>query len=121
MADFDNLWSTDVVLTANGDVNTVTSTALGEQRVLRRLMTNPGDYIWHPDYGAGLPRYVGTNLNLLEIEGVIREQLAKEKAVTQSPPPVVKLRPILNGLFVNILWIDADTSQQATLEFDVTA
>ena len=56
-SDFDQLWGDDLTLTATGQVALVDGTPKGEQRVLRRLLTNPGDYIWHPEYGAGLPRW----------------------------------------------------------------
>ena len=118
--DLDQLFGEDVALTDTGDLSTVTGTALGEQRVYRRLMTNPGTYIWHPNYGAGLPRYVGTNLNILQLEGVIRAQIALESVVARQPVPVVDIVPILNGVVVTILWVDNNTGQQATLEFDLT-
>ena len=44
---------------AAGDLAPAAGTLRGQQRVLRRLLTNPGDYIWQPGYGAGLGQFVG--------------------------------------------------------------
>lgn len=120
-SDFDQVWGSDISLTAAGRIALVDGTAKGEQRVLRRLLTNPGAYIWHPDYGAGLPRYVGQNLHFNELEAVIRQQLRLESVVARVPVPVIKLRRIVNGVFVAIMYVDAVTNTQANLSFDLTA
>lgn len=112
-------WGSDVDRTITGALATVTGTAQGEQRVLRRLLTNPGDYIWHLDYGAGLPRYVGRLNRPGEIEGVIRQQLTLEPIVAQTPPPVVQITSILNGIFVDVAWVDAVTGEPATISFTI--
>ena len=78
------------------------------QRLLRRLLTNPGDYLWQPDYGAGLPARVGTVLDSDEITGLIREQMFLEPAVSQSPEPEVELTPIPNGARVAVRYTRAD-------------
>lgn len=113
------LWGNDVDRTITGALALVTGTAQGEQRVLRRLLTNPGDYIWHPTYGAGLPRYIGRTYNFAELEGLIQSQLLLEPIVSQSPPPIVVISAILNGVFVNVAWVDAVTNQPATIGFDL--
>ena len=60
-----------------------TGPLLGQQRVLRRLLTSPGDYIWQLDYGAGLARFIGQPVNPLQIKAVIRSQIFKEAAVAR--------------------------------------
>ena len=53
------VWGGDLTINATGDLQLSTGTQLGQQRVLRRLLTNAADYIWQPDYGAGLGQFVG--------------------------------------------------------------
>ena len=52
-------WSGDLSLGPTGDLETNSLQEEVKQRVIRRLFTNPGDYIWHPGYGAGIGRAVG--------------------------------------------------------------
>ncbi len=79
----------DIALSATGDLLGVSGAPYTQQRVLRRLLTNPGAYIWHIPYGAGLPRFVGEVANGVRIAAVIRRQMALEKGVARSPPPAV--------------------------------
>src|SRR5581483_995049 len=48
-------WGNDVSLSNTQDLLLVSGTVMGQQRVLRRLLTNPGDYLFDPNYGGGLP------------------------------------------------------------------
>ena len=57
MSDISHQWGSDLSIGPTGDFALVSGAILGQQRVLRRLLTNPGDYIWHPDYGAGLAEF----------------------------------------------------------------
>ena len=59
MPDLAHEFGADLQAGPTGDLALADGAALGRQRVLRRLLTNPGDYIWHPTYGAGLARFVG--------------------------------------------------------------
>jgi hypothetical protein len=61
-----------------GSVTPSSATVEGEQRVLRRLLTNPGSYIWHLEYGAGLPQHVGQPEVLSAINSLM--SLAEETA-----------------------------------------
>lgn len=120
MADLFSIWGQDLVASAGGDLLTVDGSAYGQQRVLRRLMTNPGDYIWEPTYGAGLPSYVGSALDVKAITALIRLQLSLESAVAQNPLPVIDVTHFAGGLSVNIVYVDADTGVQVNLSFDVS-
>ena len=76
MSDLNHFYGGDLSLSATGDILKVDGSTQGQQRVLRRLLTNPalmdssgkvtvvGDYIWHPTYGAGLPRMVGDTVDI---------------------------------------------------------
>lgn len=119
MADIFQWWDTDLAASASGDLLSVDQTVAGQQRVLRRLLTSPGSYIWHPEYGAGLPKYIGSVVDAPGIEALIRAQLLLEAAVAQDPAPVIDVQPIPSGVFVKILYVDADTGKQVNLSFDV--
>lgn len=120
MADLSHNWGGDLSVSAGGDVATVSGLTMGQQRILRRLLTNPGEYLWHPDYGAGLPAFIGLPLDIGLVTGVIRAQLAGEKGVAQQPEPQITVTVIPNGLAVSILYYDADTGDLVPLTFDVT-
>jgi phage baseplate assembly protein W len=53
----------DLSVASNGDILLTDGITLSQQRILRRLLTNPGDYIWELTYGAGLPQFVGQPLS----------------------------------------------------------
>ena len=120
MADVSHLWGQDLTAGANGDLATVSGAALGRQRVLRRLLTNPGDYIWHLDYGAGLSAYVGQPEATVVIQAVVVAQLALESAVAQSPPPTVTTNATPDGVVVvSISYVDADTGEPQVIGISV--
>lgn len=125
LSDLYHYFGADMSASNTGDMLTCETTIRGQQRILRRLLTNPGDYIFEPDYGAGLPRWVGSLADPAEIRALIVGQMALEPCVAQSPQPSVTVGPVANpaggGFAVSIKYTDAATGQPATLKFDVTA
>jgi hypothetical protein len=113
-------FGSDLVASANGDLLTVDSVTLSEQAVLRRLLTNPGDYIWHPEYGAGLGAMVGLPIDVATVTSIITAQMFLEPSVVQSPPPTITVSSIPNGMFVEISYTESDSGETATLSFPVT-
>lgn len=109
----------DLVASATGDLQAVTTQRRGEQRVLRRLLTNAGEYIFHTDFGAGLPREVGNVRDLAKVKAKILSQLLLDDAVAQRPAPVITVRPISGGLSIAIQYTDANTQQASSLSFNV--
>ncbi len=109
---------------ATGDIGTVAGPLLGQQRVLRRLLTNPGDYIWHLDYGAGLARFIGQPINPLQIRAVIRSQIFKEATVARQPEPLIDVQVAPGGasgtVYVYIRYVDAQSSQTQVISFSVS-
>jgi phage baseplate assembly protein W len=91
--------------------------------VLRRLMTNPGDYIWQLGYGAGLGQFIGQPTNASQIQAVIRSQIFKEAAVARTPEPVISVQsdPTSGAgtVYVQIRYVDAATGQTQVLSFSV--
>jgi hypothetical protein len=109
----------DLAVSATGDLQAVSTQRRGEQRVLRRLLTNAGEYIFHTDYGAGLPREVGKVTDIAKIKAKILSQLLLDEAVAQRPAPVITVRTIAGGLSIAIQYTDANTQQIASLSFNV--
>jgi phage baseplate assembly protein W len=124
MPDLYHEWGQDLVPTSSGDFQTVDGVTLGTQRVLRRLLTNPGDYIFHPTYGAGLPARVGTLLDTPGLTALIRSQMFQEACVATTPLPTVNITQIADGsgsISVDITYTDAQSGQQASLSFDLSS
>jgi hypothetical protein len=113
-------WNDDLVLTATGDLATVDGTALGVQRVTRRLLTAPRALLFHPAYGFGIPQRVGTTTNARTLTGLVRAQIYQEVVVAQNPPPSVQLAGIPPGsgeIVVSVKWTDRTSGAPQLLQF----
>lgn len=119
LQDLDHEFGGDLSVSQSGDLAVVGDLTRSQQRVLRRLMTNPGDYLWQPDYGGGLGKIVGTTKSPAEIVAIIRAQLRLEASVLQSPAPMVSVQILINGLAVTINYTEQDGSSQI-LSFSVS-
>jgi hypothetical protein len=117
--DIAHTYNQDLVVSANGDLLTVDSVAESEQRILRRLFTNPGDYIWQPTYGAGLPAKIGDPFDVATIESIVQSQMYLEDSVVRVPPPDVEVASFPNGMYVDIDYVEADSGNDVTLSFPV--
>lgn len=114
MLDLAHEWATDIAVNSTGDIALASGSDVTTQRVYRRLLTNPGDYLWNLDYGAGLAQFVGLPANPSDIEAVIRDQLGLESAVATVPAPQVSavVRDPANGYVVaNISYYDQASNQ----------
>lgn len=120
MPDANHFWGEKLEVSATGDLALSDGIDLSNQRVIRRLMTILGEYCWHPEYGASVPIRIGDTLDLVLLEGVIREQMALEASVAAQPEPTMTFTPIFSGVFVSIRYTDALTGKQIDLEFEVT-
>ena len=126
-ADLAHWFGQDLNVAASGDLLTVSGTVKGQQRILRRLLTNgpiapalAGDYIWEPSYGAGLAAKIGQPFDADACRALIRAQLALEPVVAQSPAPSITVSQVESGLYVQIKYVDSDTGQLVPLSFQVT-
>ncbi len=118
------LYGFDLVITPNSQLELVDGAEQTYQRILRRLMTNPGQYLFAPDYGAGLGLYVGQNLTVAlehQIKGVITKQMFKEDTVAQSPRPVISLSQNGSQLIVSITYAVKPSGLIYTLSFTAGA
>lgn len=120
--DLYNNFGEDIPLNPTNDLDRVSETLRSKQRVLRRLLTNPGDYIWHPDYGAGLPLYVGKPLNSdteSKIQSVILSQIFLEASVSKNPTPQISLQTSGQSLLIRIDYTVNPYGDPTTLTFSV--
>ena len=125
MYDIDHWYSGDVASSSTGDLNTSTSVVKTQQRIVRRVLTNPvtkeapADYIWNPEYGCGAARYVGETQNKLEeLRRLIASQIILEKNVANIPIPTVVLTSNNEVLYIRITYVDISTGELQTLSFD---
>jgi hypothetical protein len=120
MADAGHYFGGDLQLGATGDLLVADGLLESNQRVLRRLLTNQGDYIWQPGYGAGLPGRIGGTLNEPEMDSLITSQMYQEQSVSQNPAPQIVVNPIANGFDTQISYVEVGSNTPTTLSFQVT-
>lgn len=122
MADLSLTFGGDLGFSASGDLALATQDALTRQRVLRRLLTNPGDYLWHLSYGAGLGRYVGAAGGQSLVAAVAGAQLRLESRVAAQPAPMVEATTAAgSGLVLTIRYSDAVSGGSAALTLPVSS
>jgi hypothetical protein len=109
----------DLNVAASGDLLTVDGLTKGKQRVLRRLLTNNGAYIWEVAYGGGLPGMIGQPFDAEAAAAVVKAQMFLESAVSRTPAPTVTVTEITNGLFIQLAYTDSGTGQIVPLSFTV--
>lgn len=119
MKDLHHYIGSDIASSATGDLQSASGTERGQQRILRRLLTNPGEYIFHPEYGAGLPAKVGETLDIPQIRALIRGQMLLEESVARTPEPEIIVTAIQGGISCLIRYVDAQSKTPAVLSFNV--
>jgi phage baseplate assembly protein W len=125
MNDIFHQWGSDVGTGPTGDLALAVDQVVGQQRILRRLLTNPGDYIWHPTYGAGLAGFIGQPANALQIRALVRSQIFKEATVARNPEPTIDVVVSPGGasgdVYLHISYVDAQSGQTQILTFSASA
>jgi phage baseplate assembly protein W len=77
------------------------------QRIIRRLLTSPGEWLADANYGAGVRQLVNEPLSQAlaqQIQSTILGQILLEPDVARSPAPTVQVQQILNGVLVTIFF-----------------
>lgn len=116
MADLALQFGGDLSVSPSGDLLLAGGSLQTQQRILRRLLTNPGDYIWHPGYGAGLGQYVGEPGAPAAIAGTVKMQMLRETSVAKSPAPSVSAAMADDGtLTLSLSYTEAATQQTSAL------
>lgn len=129
LSDVSVYYGTDHQTSNSGDLLTVSGTRRGEQRVIRRLLTNPatateaGDDIFAPAYGGGIPRAIGKPLDVPKLQAQCLAQMLLEDVVAKSPRPVVTLTQSASdfgSIQVQLFYSDQPTNTPVSLSFTVT-
>lgn len=78
------------------------------QRLIRRLLTTPGEWIVFPAYGGGLRERVGESISaqwIASVKAVVLDQVLQEPDIAHDPPPTVRiqtLQPAGEGVYVSV-------------------
>lgn len=105
-------WRDDFQIAPNGDLATCDADVETRQRLERRLFTPQQGYVWHPDYGAGLPQRIGAPYTVNQIRAIVSSQVYAEASVAPSPPAQIGIDVSPNQLDlvgINIKYWDAVT------------
>lgn len=103
-------WTRDFQPDPTGDLMVVDGDVEVRQRLERRLFTAVKGYVWHPNYGAGLPQKIGSVLSVEEIRSVVAAQLAQEASVAPFPPAILGVAASPNQpslITISIQYFDA--------------
>lgn len=120
MADLYHLIGSDLEISDNGNPIMAFDEVEGQQRVLRRLLSNPGSYYWRLTYGAGLAQFLGKTLVQARIKGVIQTQMLLEAAVLQNPPPQISVSTNADQtVTATIQYVDATTNLTSLLSVPI--
>lgn len=129
--DLNHVYGGDLSVSPSGDLALAGPAQTTQQRLYRRLLTNPamtndggdvdstGDYLAHQDYGAGLGRVVGSPADIPGVKAMITGQVGKEPAVARSPALKVLVSSIADGLTASVQYIDANTNATQLIAFDI--
>jgi hypothetical protein len=122
MYDIFHEWGSDLTIDSSGDLALSAGSDSVSQRIFRRLLTNPGDYLWNLDYGGGLGQFVGATTNPAAIEASVRTQLLLEASIPPTPAPQVTARIVdpANGyVLATITYADPSTLQPIQLDVSI--
>ncbi|NHN93625.1 phage tail protein [Acetobacter sicerae] len=118
MSVLSHTFGSDLDLDASGGLAVVDGATESQQSIMRRLFTNPGAYLWHLDYGAGLPQAIGRSITAAEIQGVVSAQMLEEDGVDQSQPVSTSVTGDAIGNYdCTITYTDAVTGTVQPLSF----
>lgn len=119
MGDVSHFWSDDLQLGPDGDLLIADPVTASEQSLLRRFFTAPGEYLWHPDYGAGIQIDIGKPLDIRALKAKFLSQMTLDTSVSKSPPPKVDVKPVPGGASVQISYVVADTGTAVVLSYSI--
>lgn len=113
----------DLVLDADNDLALVSGVDETNQRLLRRLLTLQKSYMWHINFGASVPKYIGEPLSLEvvnQLKSDIKAAIFEDDSVAKSPAPEIKFETLLTGFSCSITYHNLDADKLQTLSFEVT-
>lgn len=122
MADLFLEWHSDFQPDATGDLLLVDGDDEVRQRLERRLFTAVDGYVWHKEYGAGLPQKIGSVLTASQIRSICQQQLNLEASVAISPPAILTVQRDSNDPSLTVIGIQYwDAVTGISVSFTITA
>ena len=119
--DISHWFGGDLFLSPAGDLARANQVLKSQQRVVRRLMTQPGTYLSHLTYGAGISGWIGRLADTDKLTGVIKGQMQLEPTVSQTNPISVTITWQPGGTFgVNLAYTVAPEQIPTSLSFTVS-
>jgi hypothetical protein len=122
MADLSLEWHDDFQPDSTGDLLVVDGDDEVRQRLERRLFSAIQSYVFHPEFGAGLPQKIGSVLSVSDINSIVTSQLAIEASVAPSPPAQLTVGADPNNpnqVNIGVLYWDAKTG--VSVSFTITS
>lgn len=120
MADLYVEWNDDLQLSASGDLLLADQDDLARQRIIRRLLTPLRGYIYHQEYGAGLPRKIGESPSATRILAIVRSQMMMESVVSITDPIQVSVETSTNNPSLYVVGITYKSkSSGQTISFSI--
>jgi hypothetical protein len=113
-------YGNDIVVSPSGDLDVSSGAERSQQRVLRRLLTAVNGYIWHTEYGAGLPGFIGqpSSLdNFDKLKSNILSNIFLESSVTQNPAPVISMQNVPTGIFIQISYTENPSQKPIVINY----
>lgn len=110
-------WGGDFKITNNGSIQIANGWDALRQAIVRALLNNPyvvlpagedipPDYVYDPEYGAGLGLYIGQNMSdseVSELETIISNVVLAQNSVDPSFAPSISFIPFQqNGILIKI-------------------
>lgn len=103
-------WNSDFEVSASGGLVLTSGNKEARQRLQRRLFTAVAGYIWHPEYGAGLPQRIGDPWSPQYIQAIVSSQVVMESSVASYPPPQTSANEVIPGMIsIDIAYTSAVT------------
>ena len=112
-------WHSDFQVDSTGDLFLVDGDDETRQRLERRLFTQVDGYIWHPEFGAGLPQKIGETFSVPDITSIVNAQVMLDDTVAPSPPPIIVVAASPNqpdNIGIGIRYTHAQTGITVSLE-----
>jgi hypothetical protein len=120
--DTSQYFNSDWELDSRNDLLRAYQPTEGNQRIIRRLLTAPGQYVWHPTYGAGVGAFIGKGLSdkdANKLKATINAQIYQEPFVAQSPPAKITLQRSDNGLLCVIQYYNLVKEDYEVVNFTI--
>ena len=122
LSDLSHFWGGDLATSSTGDLLLASGLQRSQQRIFRRLNTNPNSYIGQPKYGAGLPQFIGKTASPRKVAAVVSSQMLLEDSVARTPAPAVTVSqsPNLGAITLNANYTDAPSGAPTVLAYTLS-